>query len=122
MEVSVSSDLAEGTNQRFALGIVIIDAATGQPADLSNLGGGNTPPPPTAVIRTAALTSATAAGSVSAGCTQASFVNSGTANATVAGGALPPGYAVTFDAPGGDTLAVIAYSASGTTLLISTVQ
>ncbi|MGF6604577.1 hypothetical protein P3T23_009333 [Paraburkholderia sp. GAS448] len=120
MEIPVSGIPADGTSPRFALGVVIIDATTGQPADLPGLGGPDVPPP-TPVTRTAALASVTTAGSVPAGCTQASFANSGAANATVAGGTLPPGYAVTFDAPDGDTLAAIAYSAVGTTLLVSTV-
>lgn len=73
------------------------------------------------VIRMAALASASTAGTLAAGAMTASFANTGSAAASVAGGTLPAGCAVTFDVPAGNTLGAIAYDATGTTLMISTV-
>ncbi len=69
---------------------------------------------------TAALTSSSAAGNTAAGLISASFLNSGAAAATVAGGSLPAGQIVNFEAPNGKTLNAIAYNGTGTTLIIST--
>lgn len=76
---------------------------------------------PSGVQRTSTMYSATNAGSTAAGATEISFLNSGAAAAVVAGGSLPAGQALTFDARYPDTLGAIAYDATGTTLLISQV-
>jgi hypothetical protein len=52
---------------------------------------------------------------------EVSFLNSGTANATVAGGPLPPNFVITYRAPIGAVINPIAYDATGTTLNISTI-
>jgi hypothetical protein len=69
--------------------------------------------------RTPSMITETSAGTVAAGALSVSFANIGTASATVAGGAPPKGYSVTFDAPKGDTLAAIAYTASATAPLLN---
>ena len=78
---------------------------------------------PTTIVgepRTPSMTLETIAGTVATGALSVSFANIGTTSATVAGGTLPAGYSVTFDAPKGDTLAAISYTASVTAgLLIS---
>lgn len=68
----------------------------------------------------AAITSSTTTGTVAAGTFSVSFNNTGSAAATVAGGSLPAGSIVSFEAPNGGTLDAIAYDGTGTTLLIST--
>lgn len=76
----------------------------------------------TGVVRTSAATTSTTTGTVAAGATSASFLNTGTVNATVAGGVLIPGMGFEFSADHPDTLAAIAYVATGTTLVITTVR
>ena len=76
----------------------------------------------TGVVRTSAATTSTTTGTVAVGATSASFMNTGTANATVAGGVLIPGMGFEFSADHPDTLAAIAYVATGTTLVITTVR
>jgi hypothetical protein len=72
--------------------------------------------------RTAGMTRSSGIGSVSAGARSASFYNAGDVNATVAGALLLAGEQVSFSAGGqGDTLGAIAYDATGTDLLITTV-
>jgi len=93
--------------------------ATSMPVVLAN-DHENIPVAIAGAARTPSMSTETTAGTVAAGALSVSFANIGTASATVAGGALPQGYSVTFDAPKGDTLAAIAYTASATaTLLIS---
>lgn len=74
------------------------------------------------VVRTPALLSTTTTGTVAAGATSVGFSNEGTVAATVAGGSLPAGRTVSFIAPDGDTLAAIAYIATGTTLVVAEVR
>jgi len=75
--------------------------------------------------KTPALTrvSGIANSSVAAGARSVSFFNAGSTDATVAGGVLKPGEAITFDAGGqNDTLAVIPYITIATgDLVITTV-
>ena len=75
-----------------------------------------------AVVRTPTILSTTTTGTVAAGATSVGFSNEGTVAATVAGGALPAGRTVSFIAPDGDTLAAIAYTATGTTLVVASVR
>jgi len=110
---------AQDINARTATGVVIIDPATGDAITGPPGSGGDDTVP---VVRSATLTSATGPGTTPAGCTQASFANTGVTAALVAGAQLGPGDSVTFDARGNDTLATIAYDATGTTLLVATVQ
>jgi len=71
---------------------------------------------------TAAVTASTTTGNTTAGARMVSFQNTGTANATVAGGTLPPGQTLTFEAPSDATIGAISYVATGTTLLIATLS
>lgn len=66
-----------------------------------------------------AVTSSTTIGTTAAAF-EVSFLNSGTINATVAGGPLPPNFVITFRAPIGSLINPITYDATGTTLNIST--
>lgn len=75
-----------------------------------------------AVVRTPTILSTTTTGTVAAGATSVGFSNEGTVAATVAGGSLPAGRTVSFIAPDGDTLAAIAYIATGTTLVVASVR
>lgn len=68
------------------------------------------------------MTTATAAGTVATGARSVSFANSGTADATVAGGSLPAGAAIAWEAPVGAALAAVAYDATGTTLMVAEVR
>jgi hypothetical protein len=68
---------------------------------------------------TASVFSKSDAGDLPEGAYSISFLNMGEALASVAGGPLPSGVGVSFEAPAGSTLASISYSAIGTTLLIS---
>jgi hypothetical protein len=74
------------------------------------------------VVYTAAAVATSTNGSVAAGAVSASFYNSGTLSATVAGGTLPANTGYDFAAPPQGTLGAIAYTAVGTTLLITTVR
>jgi hypothetical protein len=74
-----------------------------------------------AVVRTASMLRSTTSGAIAAGAKSVSFVNTGSANATVAGAVLKPTEAVRFTTEGSDTLAAIAYNATGTELLITQV-
>lgn len=68
--------------------------------------------------RTAALGALlTSAGTVAAGAKSVTFFNSGSADATVAGGPLAPNRGVTFSVDGADTLGAIDYTASATATL-----
>jgi len=69
---------------------------------------------------TATLDSSSGSSSTSAGLHMVSFYNSGSANATIAGGTLAAGLTITFEAPVGQTIGAIAYNATGTTLVIAT--
>jgi hypothetical protein len=65
---------------------------------------------------------ASAVGNVTAGKRSASFYNAGSVAATVLGAALLSGETVSFDAGSSlDTLPVIAYDATGTDLLITSI-
>lgn len=66
-----------------------------------------------------AVTSSTTTGTTAAAY-EVSFLNSGTVNATVGGGPLPPNFVITFRAPIGALINPISYDATGTTLNIST--
>jgi len=68
--------------------------------------------------RTPALTSVTASGSVTAGKKSVAFLASDDFVGTVAGGTLPAGKAISFEADGSDTLSAIAYTRSAGTLYI----
>lgn len=72
------------------------------------------------IARTPALVRATGAGSVAAGAAKVSIANIGAANGVVLGVAVEPGINVAFEANGNDTISAIAYDATGTTFLIST--
>jgi hypothetical protein len=74
----------------------------------------------TVTSRTAAMTTTTTTGNTAAGLNGVSFFNNGSIAATVAGGSLPAGQSVTFQANGTDTIGAIAYVATGTSLLIAT--
>lgn len=81
-----------------------------------------TPAGATIAASTALLQSVTTTGTIAAGATQASFYNAGAIAVTVAGGSLPAGASVNFSAPSGKTLSAIAYTTTGSTLLISSVR
>jgi hypothetical protein len=72
---------------------------------------------PNGTARTASLAQVTSSGTVSAGAQSVTFANVGTANATVAGGALAPNQTVSFSVNYPDTLAAITYTASATAIL-----
>ncbi|MGL5117534.1 MAG: hypothetical protein ACRC7C_19655 [Beijerinckiaceae bacterium] len=74
--------------------------------------------------RTAGLIRVTGAGTVAAGARSVSFANTGSANATVTGAAtiLKAGEIVSFLAQTNDTLGAIAYSGTGTEVLIAEVR
>lgn len=75
------------------------------------------------VSRTASMSTVAADGTVAPGAINVSFFNIGTVAATVAGGALPAGFSVSFEAPKGDTLDQIGYTCGATSsLIISIVQ
>jgi len=81
-------------------------------------GGGCCPATP----RVPNMIRANAAGSVAAGKRSASFYNAGGVSATVLGAALLSGESVSFDAGSSlDTLPEIAYDATGTDLLITSI-
>jgi len=72
-------------------------------------------------IRTPAMLRVSIAGVVIAGKRSASFFNAGATNAIVLGAALKPGEMITFSAESTlDVLTAIAYDATGTDLLITT--
>jgi hypothetical protein len=147
MEVPIQND-GTTVNARTALGVVLIDPATGDAMTGSGSGGGSgsTLPPNAAqeangnlaailtqlqaelkvsvvgITRTASLTRTSLAGSTPSGCTQVSFANKGTASAAVGGDRLDPGDTWTIDTHGNDTLNAIQYDATGTTLMIATVK
>lgn len=79
-------------------------------------------PPLTPPRRTTAMTLATAAGTVAAGKRSITFQNvHASAASTVKGVSLAAGKSVTFTAPPGETLDAVAYDATSSSLLISSV-
>lgn len=72
--------------------------------------------------RTPSLTSVTNAGTIVFGARSVSIANVGTAAGTVLGTSVSAGVTVNFTAQGLDTLAAIAYNATGTTFLIAEVR
>lgn len=98
MEVLINND-AKDINARTALGVVMIDPATGAAVTGSGGNGGSDTLPPNAA--------------------EESGGNLDAIRAALAG-TLPAGCTVTFDVPAGDTLGAIAFDATGTTLMIST--
>jgi hypothetical protein len=74
------------------------------------------------VPRVPEMIRASAVGNVTAGKRSVSFYNAGTVSATVLGAALLSGETVSFDAESSlDTLPIIAYNATGTDLLITSI-
>jgi hypothetical protein len=61
-------------------------------------------------------------GVVPVGCRSVAFANSGTADATLAGGMIPAGVSIPVAAPVGAMLAPVPYDATGTTLMIAEVR
>jgi len=77
---------------------------------------------PAKTALTATMAVASAAGNTVAGARMVSFENTGTGDATVAGGVLSAGKIVTFEAPSDSTISAIAYDGTGTTLQIATLS
>ena len=82
---------------------------------LFEAGGGSTQ-------RTPSLTSVTSSGTIALGARSVSIANIGAAAGTVLGTSVGAGVTVTFTAQSPDTLAAIAYNATGTTFLIAEVR
>jgi hypothetical protein len=78
-------------------------------------GGGSTQ-------RTPSLTSVTSSGTIPLGARSVSIANIGSAAGTILGTSVDAGMTVNFTAQGSDTLAAIAYNATGTTFLIAEVR
>lgn len=74
------------------------------------------------VQETPAISTVAAAGSVTAGKRSVTIFNQGGAAGTVMGASVAAGLAVTFSAHGNNTLAAIAYDATGTSFLITTTE
>lgn len=74
------------------------------------------------VAKTPTIARPTASGTITAGVGSASIANVGSANGTVATVTLKPGETVNFDAGPNNTLASIAYDATGTEFLIITIS
>jgi hypothetical protein len=72
--------------------------------------------------RTPSLTSVTNAGTIVFGARSVSIANVGSAAGTILGTSVDAGMTVNFTAQGSDTLAAIAYNATGTTFLIAEVR
>lgn len=72
--------------------------------------------------RTPALVRSSGIGSVTAGKRMVSIRNLGGANGTVLGTTVQPGEGITFEVRDADTLEAIAYVATGTDFLISSVE
>lgn len=72
--------------------------------------------------RTPSLTSVTNAGTIVFGARSVSIANVGTAAGTILGTSVSAGVTVNFTAQSPDTLAAIAYNATGTTFLIAEVR
>jgi hypothetical protein len=72
--------------------------------------------------RTPSLTSVTNAGTIVFGARSVSIANVGSAAGTILGTSVDAGMTVNFTAQGSDTLAAIAYNATGTTFLIAEVK
>jgi hypothetical protein len=80
-----------------------------------------TPTPPTPVTVVPALSIVTGAGTVAAGKKSVAFLNKGLTSVTVLGVALGAGESVSFSTSlPGETLSAVAYDATGSQLLIST--
>jgi hypothetical protein len=82
---------------------------------LFEAGGGSTQ-------RTPSLTSVTSSGTIALGSRSVSIANIGSAAGTILGTSVDAGMTVNFTAQGSDTLAAIAYNATGTTFLIAEVR
>lgn len=82
---------------------------------LFEAGGGSTQ-------RTPSLTSVTSSGTIALGARSVSIANIGAAAGTVLGTSVGAGVTVNFTAQSPDTLAAIAYNATGTTFLIAEVK
>lgn len=102
----------KGRNMPYQLSVLQLLSAI-----LAASGGGSLP-----VVRTPTLVRVTTAGSVAAGARGVTIANVGGAPGTVLGTSVTAGQVISFDAGStADTLAVIAYDATGTEFLISKV-
>jgi hypothetical protein len=73
------------------------------------------------IVRTPTILRASAPGTITAGKKSVSVFNAGAISGTVLGALLKPGELITYSVPSpADTLPVIAYDATGTDLLITT--
>lgn len=88
-------------------------------AALSFIGPG-TPVTPTSAVRTTAISRVTAGATIAAGKQKIGIANTGSANGTVKTVTLQPGEAVEWVANMNDTLDAVAYDATGTEFLITT--
>jgi hypothetical protein len=86
---------------------------------LFEAGGGSTQ---SSTQRTPSLTSVTSSGTIALGSRSVSIANIGSAAGTILGTSVDAGMTVNFTAQGSDTLAAIAYNATGTTFLIAEVR
>jgi len=66
--------------------------------------------------------SVSAPGTVPDGCYQISFANAGSGPATIAGQTLPAGSAISYNAASGGSIGPVNYDATGTILLIATLN
>lgn len=74
------------------------------------------------VQRTPYLETTSSAGNISAGTVSISISNIGNASGEVLGVSVPTGATVSYDAPNEDSIGAIAYNATGTTFLISSLR
>lgn len=76
----------------------------------------------TAVQRTPAFVSTSSSGTVTAGKQSIAIANIGSSAGAVLGVSLPAGASISWAANNSDTLDAVAYNATGTTFLITTVS
>lgn len=96
------------------VGAVMLTSSDGAEISLTN----GLPVRFTSQIVGATLSRPTSSGATTAGAFRVSVRNSGTANATFAGGTLEPGESLEVAPPVGATLSAISYDATGTELTI----
>ena len=98
----------KGSNWKFDFSVLtgLLDIA-------SLLGGGPSP-----IVRTPAFISASSTGTIAAGSVSVTIQNTGASAGTVLGVSLPAGKTISF--AGNTQIGAIAYNATGTTFLITT--
>jgi hypothetical protein len=96
---------------------IVVAISPNNPVAISTATGAFAP-----IQRTPSYAVTSSAGTVATGSRSVSVFNSGTASGTWLGGSLPSGVQLTYEAGGqSDTLGSFAYSATGTTFIITTV-